>query len=421
MLLKLSIVDPLTELYNRRFATEHLPLELARADRFGYPITALLLDLNGFKAINDEHGHAAGDLALSEFARNLRRCFRSSDLPVRMGGDEFLVLLPECPAENVPLALTHLRNVEIEFEGARIPITFSAGWSQHECGESADALLARADEALYVDKRTASAERQRRQAEMMLFQAQKLQTMGELAGGVTHDFNNMVTIIRGYSSLLLEQMTADDPLRHKIEQMDRAAQHAAQLTRQLMDFARGKTLNPDQTVDLNRTVQELEPIIKAVLGRRIILHIQADPATVVARADPSQLQQIILNIVVNARDAMPAGGRLIITTANRELDEAFAAAHSGARPGAYSVLEFLDTGHGIPEDVKQHIFDPFFTTKEHRGTGLGLSIVYGTVKQLGGYLWLDSEVGVGSTFTAYFPRQSTHAKAERELVKAAVA
>ncbi len=400
---QMAIVDSLTGLYNRRFAAEHLPIELERAERMGYPLTALMLDLNGFKAINDTYGHAAGDLALAEFARNLRRCFRSSDVPVRVGGDEFMVLLPECTAEDVPRALLHLRNVEIEYGGTRIPIRFAAGWAQHEHGENGEVLLARADQALYADKRTASADRQQRQAEMIMAQTQRMQAMGQLASGVTHDFNNLVTVIRGYSSILLEAMRPEDPLRNKVEQMDRAAERASQLTQQLLTFARSSALKPDRPTDINGVLRDLEPILQAVLGRKISLTISADPRVEMTRADPTQLQQIILNIAVNARDAMPGGGELHIRTERCELDRAFVATHPGSHCGPYIALALADTGQGIPAEVRERLFEPFFTTKQGKGTGLGLAIVYGIVKQVGGYIWVDSEVGRGSTFTVYFP------------------
>jgi diguanylate cyclase (GGDEF)-like protein len=418
---QLATVDSLTGLYNRRFANEHLPIELERAERMGYPLTALMLDLNGFKAINDEHGHAAGDLALIEFARNLRRCFRSSDVPARMGGDEFMVLLPECTSEDVPRALMHLRQIEIEYEGKRIPIRFAAGWAQHEHGETVERLLARADQELYTDKRTASADRQRRQAEMMLAQTQRMQAMGQLASGVTHDFNNLVTIIRGYSSILLDELPRDHPLHHKVWQMDRAAERACQLTQQLLSFARGSALKADRPTDLNGVLRDLEPILKAAMGSKIEFRLDASAPASVTRADPTQLQQIVLNLAVNAREAMPDGGRLEIRTELRHLDTGFVAAHPGSRAGPYVALIISDTGAGIPEHIRQRIFEPFFTTKNGNGTGLGLAIVYGIVKQVGGYIWVDSEVGCGSTFTVYFPRLQMAVAADQPRAAVAAA
>ncbi len=402
---RLAVVDPLTELYNRRFAKEHVPIEMARAARQGYSLTALMLDLNGFKAINDEHGHAAGDAALQEFARHLKRCFRSSDLPVRMGGDEFLVLLPECPAEQVPKVLMHLRGLTVEHDGTMLAITFAAGWAEYRLGEPVEDFLARADQALYADKHTRNAEQQVRAAEAALAQQQKLVTVGQMAGGVAHDFNNLLTIIRGYSELLLDFIPAGDGLREKVEEIDRAAQRAATLTRQLLSFSRKQELQPDRRVELNNLVRGMETIIRTLLGRKHSLIIDFATDLGSTRGDPNQLEQVVLNLVLNARDAMPEGGTVTIRTANVELDSAFVAQHPGSRAGAFVSLSVADTGIGMDESVKAHIFEPFFTTKpEGQGTGLGLAIVYGVVKQTGSYIVADSEIGRGSAFTVYFPR-----------------
>jgi len=401
---KLAGIDPLTELYNRRFATAHLATELARAERCGYPITALMLDLNGFKQINDTHGHAAGDLALSEFARHLKRSFRSSDLCVRMGGDEFMVLLPECPAEQVPRALIHLRDMEVEFQGEKIPITFAAGWAQYERGENAEQLLARADQSLYADKRTRNAEKQVREAEARIAQAQKMETVGQMAGGVAHDFNNLLTAIRGYTELVLESLPADDPLREKVQKIDRAADRASGLVRQLLTFSRNHVLQL-HALNLNTAVLDLESTLRALLDSRIDLGIETARELGMMLADPTQLDQVILNLVVNARDAMPQGGRLTIRTVNARLDEEFVRGHPGARAGDYVSLEVCDTGAGMDAETRKHIFDPFFTTKTRgNGTGLGLAIVYGIVKQTGSYIDVESELGRGTRFTVYFPR-----------------
>ena len=402
---RLAIIDPLTDLYNRRFAKEHLPLEIARAARQGYALTALMLDLNNFKEINDHYGHAGGDAALQEFAHHLKRCFRSSDLPVRMGGDEFLVLLPECPADQVPKVLLHLRGLQVTYEEEKIPITFAAGWAEYKGGETADDLLQRADEALYSDKHTRNAEQQVRAAEAEMAQQQKMVTVGQMAGGVAHDFNNLLTIIRGYSELLLDYIPVGDKLRDKVEEIDRAAQRAASLTRQLLSFSRKQQPQPDRRVDLNKLVLGMETMIRALLGRRHPLSLQLEPALGVTRADPAQVEQVVLNLIVNARDAMPNGGAVAVRTCNAELDEEFVRQHPGSRAGAYVSLAVTDTGIGMDENVQAHIFEPFFTTKgENQGTGLGLAIVYGVVKQTGSYIAVDSEVNRGTTFTVYFPR-----------------
>ncbi|MGB9103527.1 MAG: diguanylate cyclase [Terriglobales bacterium] len=402
---RLAVIDPLTELYNRRFAKEHMPVEIARASRQGYALTALMLDLNDFKAINDRYGHAAGDAALQEFSRQLKRCFRSSDLPVRMGGDEFMVLLPECTSDHVPKALLHLRDLHFDHAGEKISITFAAGWAEYKGGEPAADLLDRADRALYSDKKTRNAEKQVRAAEAEMAQQQKLVTVGQMTGGVAHDFNNLLTIIRGYSELLLDYIPAGDALRDKVEEIDRAAQRAAALTRQLLSFSRKQQPQPDRRVDLSKLVLGMETMIRALLGKRYLPSFQIAADLGVTRADPTQVEQVVLNLIVNARDAMPDGGDVTIRTANVELDDAFVRAHPGSRRGSYVSLAVADTGIGMDEHVKAHIFEPFFTTKgENQGTGLGLAIVYGVVKQTGSYIAVDSEINRGTTFTVYFPR-----------------
>jgi diguanylate cyclase (GGDEF)-like protein len=402
---RLAIIDALTDLYNRRFAKEHLPLEIARATRQGYALTALMLDLNNFKEINDRYGHAGGDAALQEFAHHLKRCFRSSDLPVRMGGDEFLVLLPECPADQVPKVLLHLRGLHINYDGEKIPITFAAGWAEYKVGQNADQLLERADQALYSDKHTRNAEQQVRAAEAEMAQQQKMVTVGQMAGGVAHDFNNLLTIIRGYSELLLDYIPVGDTLRDKVEEIDRAAQRAASLTRQLLSFSRKQQPQPDRRVDLNKLVLGMETMMRALLGRRYPLKLQMEPELGLTRADPAQLEQVVLNLIVNARDAMPEGGPVVLRTSNAELDAEFVSRHPGSRAGSYVSLAVVDSGVGMDEQVKARIFEPFFTTKgENQGTGLGLAIVYGVVKQTGSYIAVDSEVNRGTTFTVYFPR-----------------
>ena len=407
---RLAVVDPLTELYNRRFAKEHLPIEIARAARQGYALTALMLDLNGFKAVNDQHGHPAGDCALQQFAHHLKRCFRSSDLPVRMGGDEFLVLLPECSSEQVPKVLMHLRGLNVDYADQKIEITFAAGWAEYRHGDTADDLLARADRALYADKHTRSAEQKVRAAEAELAQQQKMMTVGQMAGGVAHDFNNLLTIIRGYSELLLDYIPAGDALRDKVEEIDRAAQRAATLTRQLLSFSRKRQPQLDHRLELNRLVLGMETIIRSVLGKRYNLTFEFAPDLGSTRADPSQVEQVVLNLIVNARDAMPEGGSVILRVANAELDSAFVQSHPGSRLGSYVSLSVSDTGVGMDEPTKAHIFEPFFTTKlEGQGTGLGLAIVYGVVKQTGSYIAVDSDPGRGSVFTVYFPRAASPA------------
>lgn len=421
MLEKLSIIDPLTELYNRRFVTEHLPMEIARAERAGYPLTVLMLDLDELKVINDRYGHAAGDRAIYEFARHLKKGFRSSDLAVRMGGDEFMMLLPECTAELVPRVLAHLGNIEIVVSGESVPVTFSAGWAQHRPGEGALELMDRADRELYADKGARDAQGRLRDMETRLRQEQKLHTVGKVAGGLAHDFNNLLTMIRGYSGLILEQVGEESPLRDPALEIERAAERAGSLTRQLLAFSRPQVLRP-RLLNLYELIAGMEMMLRSVVGPQIQLAVEpcADLGNV--RCDTDQLQQVVMNLVLNARDATPAGGTITIETGNIELDDNFAKTHPGARPGAFVFLKVADTGSGIPPAILKRIFEPFFTTKEgQKGSGLGLAIVFGIVKQTASYVWVDSEVGKGTVFTIYFPRMENGATEDDELAAASSA
>ena len=253
------------------------------------------------------------------------------------------------------------------------------------------------------------AERERAEAERarlseQLQQAQKIESLGRLAGGVAHDFNNLLTVITGHADLLLERLAPDAPLRENVKNMIAATKRASDLTRQLLAFSRRQVLQP-RVMDLNESIRESTSMLSRLLSEPIELVTILDPDLGHVKADPSQLNQLLVNLAVNARDAMPRGGRLTIETHNVGSDEQEAQRHSSRPPGNYVVLAVSDTGIGIDNDVLPHIFEPFFTTKEHgKGTGLGLSTVYGIVQQSGGWLWVDSEVGRGTTFKIYLPR-----------------
>jgi PAS domain S-box-containing protein len=237
-----------------------------------------------------------------------------------------------------------------------------------------------------------------------LRQAQKLESVGRLAAGVAHDFNNLLTVINGYSRLLLGTLKADDPLRGGLEEIHKAGERAAALIQQLLAFSRKQILQP-RVLDLNRVVEEMRPMLVRLMGEdvEVCVQSQAEPTTICA--DPHQLEQVLMNLAVNSRDAMPDGGRFSIETGFVEWDESQAQLHPGAHAGPYVMLAVSDTGEGMSEETRGHIFEPFFTTKEvGKGTGLGLSTIHGIVEQSGGCVEVASELGRGTTFRIYLPR-----------------
>jgi len=237
-----------------------------------------------------------------------------------------------------------------------------------------------------------------------LHQAQKMEVVGRLTGGIAHDFNNILTIIKGYTQLSLRGLKENDPVRENVKEVNKAAERATDLIRQLLAFSR-KQIMEKRVLDLNTLLQNMNKILRRAVGEDIELEsVLADDLGRV-KADPGQIEQVIMNLVVNARDAMPSGGKLTIETANVELKELDVNSHIGAAPGRYVKLSVSDTGIGMSPEVKDHVFEPFFTTKEKdKGTGLGLSVVYGIVKQTGGNIWVYSEPGQGTVFKIYLPR-----------------
>jgi PAS domain S-box-containing protein len=248
------------------------------------------------------------------------------------------------------------------------------------------------------------AEDERRNLERQLLQAQKMESVGRLAGGVAHDFNNHLTVINGYCAMLLNEMGPGDPQREQVEEILLAGNRAATLTQQLLAFSRKQVAEP-RVISLNDVAAEAGKMLSRLIGDDIEIVTHFDPGLGAVVADPSQVNQVLMNLAINARDAMPDGGRIVIETSNTYLDEGYAAQHAGVEPGPYALLSITDTGAGMTQEVMQHIFEPFFTTKGMGvGTGLGLSTVYGIVKQAGGWIWVYSEPGKGSTFKVYLPR-----------------
>jgi two-component system, cell cycle sensor histidine kinase and response regulator CckA len=240
--------------------------------------------------------------------------------------------------------------------------------------------------------------------EEQLAQSQKMDAVGQLAGGIAHDFNNLLTVIMSYGSLLLSDLDEGDPRRDDVQEIANAAARASGLTRQLLAFSRKQIMEP-RLMNVNAVVTGVEKLLRRLIGEDIELATTLDPALYSINADPGQLEQVLINLAVNARDAMPQGGRLHITTANTTLSADHGGRHLSAAPGEYIMLAVSDTGVGMSRDTQQRVFEPFFTTKgQGKGTGLGLSTVYGIVKQSGGDLWIYSEPGTGTTFKVYFPR-----------------
>jgi two-component system cell cycle sensor histidine kinase/response regulator CckA len=240
--------------------------------------------------------------------------------------------------------------------------------------------------------------------EQQLRQAQKMEAVGRLAAGVAHDFNNILTAITGYAQLLLEDLVPNDPHREDVDEIRKAADRAAGLTRQLLAFSRQQILQPT-VLDLNILVSETEGMLGRLLGEDIQLATRLAPDLGAVKTDRSQIEQVIMNLAVNARDAMPQGGQLTIETANIEMDDGYAREHFPAVPGSYVMLAVSDTGTGMTPETEAHMFEPFFTTKEKgKGTGLGLATVYGIIKQSAGFIWVYTEPGHGATFKIYLPR-----------------
>jgi two-component system, cell cycle sensor histidine kinase and response regulator CckA len=314
---------------------------------------------------------------------------------------ERMTVLDVRPEEQRAKALNYVRELEADAEEHEFWL------HQAKSGRSFEVEVI-SHELKYAGKRVrlvvAQDISERRQLESQLRQAQKMEAVGRLAGGVAHDFNNLLMVIKGHTELLLNALDPSEQIARKIEQIDRSADRATALTRQLLAFSRMQVLQP-QIINLNSVVEEMGKLLPRLIGEDIELLIRTNHGLGTVRADASQMEQVIMNLAVNARDAMPNGGKLVIEAANVELDQSYLASHPLMKAGAYVQLVVTDSGTGMDSETQAHIFEPFFTTKEKgKGTGLGLATVYGIVKQSGGFIWVYSEVGKGTSFKIYLPR-----------------
>lgn len=311
------------------------------------------------------------------------------------------------------------RKLSGETDSTRYEITFPAKDGRAVQLEVSTTLIFENGEAVGVQgiardiTERKRAEQALRASQAQLQQSQKLEAIGQLAGGVAHDFNNMLTAVTGYTELSLKRLDKDHPVRRNLEEIKKASDRAASLTRQLLAFSRKQFLEP-KVLDLNLVVKDMYKMLRRLIGEDIDLATTLKSDLGQVKADPGQVEQIIMNLIVNARDAMAQGGKITIETSNVTLDESYTLEHVPVQTGDYVMLAVTDTGCGIDKETQTHIFEPFFTTKEAgKGTGLGLSTVYGIVTQSGGYIWVYSEVGKGTSFKIYLPRLADRVMPEK--------
>jgi len=307
-------------------------------------------------------------------------------------------------AENVPKPVEtgSIRNFQchaLKKDGTQCPVELSASLIVDKGGKPRALMAVLRD--ITERKR---AEMERAVLQEQLHQSQRMEAIGQLAGDIAHDFGNLLSIIKGYTNLSFHTLKEDDPLQDNIKEIQKATERATALVRQLLDFSHHQVMEM-KVLDLNTLLKDLDKMLHQVISEdiKLVMRLAEDLGKV--KVDPKNIEQVILNLVVNARDAMPSGGKLFIETANVELDEAYARVHIPTKPGSFVMLSVRDTGNGMTPEVKERIFEPFFTTKENgKGTGLGLSNVYRLIKQSRGNIWVYSKPEKGTTFEIYLPR-----------------
>jgi PAS domain S-box-containing protein len=366
-----------------RAVYDHLPSAVFLWQRQGDDF--VLVDVNA-AAKAASHGQARE--LLGKGTDGLRQVIRG------MGED-----LVRCFETRVPVA----REVECTWPGSSSPRTLALAYGF----VPQDMVLLTAEDVT-----------ERRHTQEQLWLSQRLEAVGRLAGGVAHDFNNLLSVILGCAEFALGAV--DGPMQHDLEEIRKAGERAAILTRQLLAFSRRQVLQPEVT-SLNRIVEGMDGLLRRLIGEDVELRLELRSGVGNVKVDPGQIEQVIMNLAINSRDAMPKGGKLTIATSNVDLDEEYVAEHVGCRLGPHVMLSVSDTGSGMDEETKRHLFEPFFTTKEAgKGTGLGLSTVYGIVRQSGGNVWVYSEQGRGTSFKIYLPRERAVAEAPRPIVQASL-
>jgi PAS domain S-box-containing protein len=402
----------------RKDGTE-FPLELGvvRIEGWGRPtITAFMREISARRAAEEAARAAADTLRHSE--ERHRMLFEASPVPMFVYDERTLAFLAVNDAaiavygySRAELLGMLLPDMKVVADGESLPAPGSAVWSRtvsHRRRDGTAVRLAITSRPLTFEGRAgrlavAIDVTDKESLEAQLRQSQKMEAVGSLAGGIAHDFNNVLSVILSYSELAALDLAPDDRLRADLDEIHQAGVRATALIRQLLAFSRRQVLQP-KTVNLNEVVSGIERMLRRLIGEDIELASTRGPGLEMVLVDPGQIEQVLVNLAVNARDAMPLGGKLTIETANALLDEAFATEHAGSRAGRHVTMSVKDTGTGMTPETQARIFEPFFTTKEvGKGTGLGLSTVFGIVRQSGGTICVESELGKGTTFTVYLP------------------